>query len=41
MPATLIEMGFITTQSEAELMAYSPQLFAQGIYQGIRRFIGV
>ena len=41
MPATLIEMGFITTQSEAELMAYSPQLFAQGIYQGIRRFFGV
>ena len=41
MPATLIEMGFITTQSEAELMAYSPQLFAQGIYQGIRQFFGV
>ena len=41
MPATLIEMGFITTQSEAELMTYSPQFFAQGIYQGIRRFFGV
>ena len=41
MPATLIEMGFITTQSEAELMAYSPQLFALGIYQGIRRYFGV
>lgn len=35
MPATLIEMGFITNQAEAELMAYSPQLFAQGIYEGI------
>ena len=41
MPATLIEMGFITTQSEAELMAYSPQLFAEGIYQGIRRYFGL
>ena len=41
MPATLIEMGFITTQSEAELMAYSPQLFAEGIYQGIRNFFGL
>ena len=38
MPATLIEMGFITTQSEAELMAYSPELFARGIYNGIVEF---
>ncbi len=38
MPATLIEMGFITTPSEAELMAGSPELFAEGIYQGIRDF---
>ena len=35
MPATLVEMGFITTQSEAELMAYSPERFAHGIYNGI------
>ncbi len=41
MPATLIEMGFITTLEEANLMAYSPELFAQGIYQGIRNFFGV
>lgn len=38
MPATLVEMGFITTQSEAELMAYSPELFARGIYNGIVDF---
>ena len=38
MPATLIEMGFITTQTEAELMAYAPELFAQGIYNGIVDF---
>ena len=38
MPATLIEMGFITTQSEAELMAYAPELFARGIYNGIVDF---
>lgn len=41
MPATLIEMGFITTQSEANLMANSPELFAMGIYQGIRQYFGV
>lgn len=35
MPATLIEMGFITNYSDAMLMANSPELFANGIYQGI------
>lgn len=35
MPAVLVEMGFITNPSDAELMAYSPQLFAQGIYRGV------
>lgn len=38
MPATLIEMGFITTYSEAMLMANSPELFARGIYEGILDF---
>lgn len=38
MPATLIEMGFITTYSEAMLMADSPELFARGIYEGILDF---
>ena len=35
MPATIIEMGFISNPYDAELMAYSPQLFAEGIYRGI------
>ena len=40
MPATLIETGFITTQSEADLLKNSPELFAQGMYNGIRRYFG-
>ncbi len=35
MPAVLVELGFITNPSEAELMVNSPQLFAQGVYNGI------
>ena len=35
MPAVLVEMGFITNVGDAELMAYSPDLFARGIYNGI------
>lgn len=35
MPATIIEMGFISNPYDAELMAYSPELFAEGIYRGI------
>ena len=35
MPATIIEMGFISNPYDAELMAYSPELFARGIYRGI------
>ncbi len=35
MPATVIEMGFISNLYDAELMAYSPDLFAEGIYRGI------
>ena len=35
MPATLLELGFITNPSDAELMNNSPNLFATGIYQGI------
>ncbi len=35
MPAVLVEMGFISNRYDAELMAYSPQLFAEGIYRGI------
>ena len=35
MPATLIELGFITNKNEAELMYTRPDLFAQGLYNGI------
>lgn len=35
MPAILVEMGFITNESDANLMANSPGLFAEGIYRGI------
>lgn len=38
MPAVLVEMGFISNQYDAELMAYSPGLFAEGIYRGILEY---
>lgn len=41
MPAVLVEMGFITNTYEAELMAYSPNLFALGIYRGILDYYGL
>lgn len=41
MPATLVELGFITNPIDAELMAYSPQLFAAGIANGVRAFYGM
>ena len=41
MPATVIEMGFISNPYDAELMAYSPELFARGIYRGILDYYGL
>ena len=41
MPATVIEMGFITNPADAELMANSPNLFALGIYRGVLRYYGL
>ena len=41
MPATVVEMGFITNEEDAELMANSPNLFALGIYRGILRYYGL
>lgn len=38
MPAVLVEMGFISNRYDAELMAYSPNLFAEGIYRGILQY---
>jgi len=41
MPATLLELGFITNPGDAALMRDDPGLFAEGIYQGIRAYTGV
>lgn len=41
MPAVLIEMGFITNRRDADLMANSPELFAQGIADGIIDYLGL
>ncbi len=38
MPAILIELGFISNQQEANLMANNPSLFARAIYNGILEF---
>ena len=35
MPAVLLEMGFISNADDAELLSEQPELFAQGIYNGI------
>ena len=41
MPAVLVELGFISNINDAELMAYSPGLFAEGIYRGILKYYGM
>ena len=41
MPAVVVEMGFITNPSDAELMANSPNLFALGIYRGVLKYYGM
>jgi N-acetylmuramoyl-L-alanine amidase len=41
MPATLVELGFITNPGDAALMRDDPGLFAEGIYRGIKEFTGV
>ncbi len=41
MPAVLLELGFITNPNDAELMAYSPGLFAAGITNGILEYYGM
>ena len=40
MPATLLEIGFITNSGDAALMYESPELFAAGIYNGILGYFG-
>ena len=39
MPATLIELGYITNLNDATLMNENPGLFAQGIYNGILEYL--
>ena len=41
MPAVLVEIGFISNSRDANLMANSPQLFAEGIYNGILDFLSL
>lgn len=41
MPATLIEMGFITNAGDAYLMSQEPERFARGIYNGILNYFGL
>lgn len=41
MPATLVELGFITNPGDAELMAYSPQLFSAGVTNGVLAYYGM
>lgn len=41
MPAVLVEIGFISNASDARLMNDSPELFAEGIYNGILQYTGL
>ncbi len=41
MPAVLVEMGFITNPTDADLLVNSPYLFATGIYRGILIYYGL
>ncbi len=41
MPATLVEIGFISNPGEAAVMRDNPELFARGIYNGIVDFTGL
>ena len=41
MPATLVELGFITNPVDANLMAEQPWLFATGVANGILDYLGV
>lgn len=41
MPAVLVELGFITNPGDASLMVNSPELFAEGVYNGILAYFGL
>ncbi len=38
MPATLVEMGFISNENDAILLRDYPELFAQGLYNGVQTY---
>ena len=38
MPSILLELGFISNPGDAALMSQQPELFANGIYQGILNY---
>lgn len=40
MPATLVEVGFITNPEEAFFIRDNTALIARGMYNGILRFFG-
>ena len=40
MPAVILEMGFISNVNDATLLSEHPELFAQGIYNGILDYFG-
>ena len=41
MPAVLLEMGFISNSTDAAVLAEHPELFAEGIYNGILEYFGL
>ena len=41
MPSVLVEMGFISNSEDAVLLSEHPELFAQGLYNGILRYFGL
>lgn len=41
MPALLIEMGYLTNTTDAQLLANDPQAFARGIYNGMLTYFGL
>ena len=38
-PTALVEMGFITNPEEAALLDSQPEIFAQGVYNGIINYM--
>lgn len=41
MPATLVEMGFITNSNDAYILSQTPDTVARGIYNGILDYFGM